>query len=445
MNHVTIPPLMEVSRLGIVSAVPDFKPAGESLGVWRTPNFPGYLFKRYNADASKKVNNKTLDRLVQQPHVLPNPTEAAFLATSTSWPVSRIIESQRTVGVMMPEAPPTMSVSWLRKSFTNPTTEHSPLPIDYLAKDDDWLAVRKIPRQSAGDRDALSRSLVRVACFFEQCGLVYADWSYANAFWQPYEHTVYIFDLDGSSYGPRAHVFTSEFEDPLTPDPQPVDNYTDRYRVALLVGRILTKSRSQPEVKVALGRMAGPVPQTLLRMLISAGDRTSRPSLTDLAGRMGVQVAQIQPVDPTGVDGWRGRNGHTPTNRPSAPAPSPASPGWRPRKDYSGGRTIPPQPARKVPATGSFPVIPPTPKPAAASARMPAPPPATPPPPKPTFKPAPQSATNSARIPVPPQPSTPTPPPAAVAPDADWAMALFGLLVIGGVIAVIVLCVSYVF
>jgi hypothetical protein len=417
MSYVTIPPIVEVSQLGVLSDTPDFKPAGESLGVWRTPSFPGYLFKRYNADASKKVNSSILDRLVQQPHVLSDPAEAAFLAASTSWPVSRITEHQRTVGVMMPEAPPSMSVSWLRRSFTNPTTEHSPLPIDYLAKDNTWLAIRGIPRQSAADREALCSSLVRVACFLEQCGLVYADWSYANAFWQPYEHTVYVFDLDGCSYGPRAHVFTSEFEDPLTPDPDPVDTYTDRFRVALLVGRILTESRSQPEVKVALGRMTGRVPRTLLDMLTGAGDRTARPSLTQLALDLGAPVPQIQPSDPTGVNGWRGRGGHTPPKRPNnAPSP-PTAPGWRPRRDYKGGRPVnpapgnggshggpvlPSQPVGGTRATGSYPVI--------------------------NTPPAPPPVTRPARPPVP----TPTT-------DVDWATNILGGFVIAVVLGVILL------
>jgi hypothetical protein len=251
--------------------------------------------------------------------------------------------------VMMPEAPPCMSVTWVPRSYTNPTARHSPLPIDYLAKDDEWLEQRRIPRQSAADRDALCRSLVRVASFFEQCGLVYADWSYANAFWQPYEHTVYIFDIDGSSYGPRPHVFTSEFEDPLTPDPQPVDNCTDRYRVALLVGRIITVRRSQPDVKAALARMAGPVPRTLLAMLSGSGDRAARPTLTQLAVVLGLPVPQIKPIDETGVEGWRplkGRNGHIAPSHSNTTTTvtSPAmAPGWRPRRDFNGGRpTYPP-------------------------------------------------------------------------------------------------------
>ncbi|WP_147457526.1 hypothetical protein [Micromonospora sp. CV4] len=424
MSYVTIPPVMEVSQLGTLSDTPDFKPAGESLGVWRTPNFPGYLFKKYNAEVSRKVDAAVLDRLIQQPHVLPDPSEAAFLAASTSWPASRITEHQRTVGVMMPEAPPRMSVTWLPRSYTNPTVRHSPLPIDYLAKDDDWLEQRQIPRQSAADRDALCRSLVRVACFFEQCGLVYADWSYANAFWQPHEHTVYIFDIDGSSYGPRPHVFTSEFEDPLTPNPQPVDNCTDRYRLALLVGRIITVRRSQPDVKAALARMAGPVPQTLLAMLSGSGDRTARPTLTQLAKVLGVPVPQTKLIDETGVDGWRplnGGSGHVAPSRPNTTTnvtSPPTAPGWRPRRDFKGGRPTHPPPADGG-LFGGRAVVPR--QPGARSEPAPVPPALRPPPP-------------------PPPPPVHAPPTNLSTPTPDWPAVIGGLFVIAFVVGVLFLC-----
>lgn len=378
MNPQPIPPLIELSVLGTFFSGPDFPAAGESDGIWRIPSWPGHLYKRFNADAARKLNPATLDRLIAEPATLSG-ADQDLIAESTAWPVGRVVDGGRTVGVVMPEAPDTFAVSWLAKSRTDPN-RHSPLKVDYLAKPDAWLASRGITRQSAADRAATCLSLARVACLLERCNIVYADWSYTNAFWQPDLHTVFVFDIDGCSYGPRKHVFTPNFEDPLTPNGQPVDAFTDRYRVALLLARMLTGLRTVTEVHAALGQMRDAVPATLLEML-TAGERTARPSLADLVSRFGAPVPGGRSPDATGVVTWRSppkinRPGR-PTRPPVTNAPPAGPQGWRPRPGYRGPRT-----------PGPVPTGPPAqPVPTVARARVPATPPPPPPPPPPTFVP----------------------------------------------------------
>ncbi|MFI7596597.1 hypothetical protein [Actinoplanes sp. NPDC049681] len=384
MNPRTIPAVLDLSRLGPLPSTPDFDKAGESDGIWRVPAWPGHLFKRLNAEAARKLDITMLDRLVAQPQMLTDPGDRRLIDEATSWPASRIVDRGATIGVLTPEAPAAFSVSWLAKARTNPN-RYGPIPVDYLAKPNAWLAERGIPQQSAADRAATCLSLARVACLFERCGIVYADWSYANAFWHPTQHIVYVFDLDGCSYGSRPHVFTPEFEDPLTPDRSPVDTYTDRYRVALLVGRMLTGKRRKDEVYAALGFMSGAVPQTLLRML-DAGVRTDRPSIADLTRSFGQAVPTARPADASGVVTWRPRQNHNVTRTPN-PAPGSAAPTWRPRQNYRPRTPTPaPRPA-PAPARAQVPVsrpvrpapprpsppVPPSPPPAVTRPTQPAP------------------------------------------------------------------------
>ncbi|MEV4132237.1 hypothetical protein AB0J72_08740 [Dactylosporangium sp. NPDC049742] len=311
MSVMHLPAVVQIPVLGRFDGPPQFQGGGQSEGVWRIPARPGLLFKRYTWDAAAALDIAAMDRLIAQPAALPDAADRALVAQATAWPVSRVTDGDRTVGVVMPEAPDDLLVSWKSTNSKTASIRRERLPIDWLAKPNDYLVKRGVPEQSAPDRTRFCVMLAQLAGLFERCGIVYADWSYANAFWHPTKRTVYLIDIDGSSYGPRPHVNTANFEDPLTPMPQPVDTYVDRYRVALLIARVLTGTREPPDVTAALAGLGGDVPDTLLQML-TAPTRQGRPSLRQLLQAFGM-------VDPSGVIDWRPRQRTGPPTRTGVP------------------------------------------------------------------------------------------------------------------------------
>jgi hypothetical protein len=215
---------------------------------------------------------------------------------------------------------------------------------------------------------------------------------------------VFLIDMDSCSYGPRKHVRTSEFDDPLTPLGIDVDCYVDRYRAALLIARCLTGERDVTSVQSALVALPGPVPDRLLHMLV-ATSRVQRPTLTELADAFGASptAAHRTPsgtatVDNTGVVGWRPRSARG--RHPTAPAGTagPSSNGRTPNRGSPPAR--PARPAR--PAGGSA-----TPggRPAGPGSRAPGPANAGP-----TQRPQPATSGPVGRASVPGQRSSPAPP-----------------------------------
>lgn len=299
-----------LARLGDLGGAPAFEGGGESTGIWRVPAMPGYLFKRYTAEVARTVDAHRLDQLAAQPAALHGGTDRA-LARSVAWPHARVVDAaRRTVGVVIPEVPDRFLVTWRSpRARAGDPDNHTPLYVDYLAQPNWYLSERGIPEQGAADRVALCSALAGVAALLERCGIVYADWSYSNAFWHPVDHTVFLIDVDGASYGSRPYVQTVNFDDPLTPPGRPVDTYTDRYRAALLIARCLTARREVGEVLTALRVMSGAPPAVLLAIL-TARDRTARPGLTALADAFGAAVPAgsasrgAGAVDATGVLRW---------------------------------------------------------------------------------------------------------------------------------------------
>jgi hypothetical protein len=247
-----------------------------------------------------------------------------------AWPISRVFDQWGTAGIVMPHAPASLSFTWYSPRARDDGKRHNPLEIDLLAMPNSFLDERRIPSQSASDRIRVCTTLARIGALFEKYGIVYADWSYSNAFWHPVQHSVFLLDVDGCSFGARPYVTTPNFDDPLTPPGSQVDNWTDRYRAALLIGRCLTTRRDVHEVVDALRMMIGVVPQTLSRM-ITADARTHRPSLAELAvafdGGAAGTARQAAPVDGTGVVNWRPvrKTAATSTNGASNPTVEPAN------------------------------------------------------------------------------------------------------------------------
>lgn len=256
---------------------------GQSRRVCVVDTHPGWLFKEYRADVSP-ADAAQLDRLIEQPATFP-PADRELINRNTSWPVTRVIRDSRTIGVILPKAPTSFSTE-LRT--INGRTRTTMLPVDLLALRDERMGRLGLPRPSLDDRVAVCSSIAAVGALFERHGLVYLDWSYANAFWSTSELAAYVIDVDGCSFGPRLQTETTGWADPLVPLKTIASNEVDRYRVALLVARCLTAERDFEAVLAAVETLACStlsvrgVADHMVRAL-TVTPAAARPSLVDLS------------------------------------------------------------------------------------------------------------------------------------------------------------------
>lgn len=352
---------------------------GQSRRVSTLGSHSGWIYKEYLAPASADEVTR-LDRLVIYPAGLAA-SDLELIDHNTSWPAARVVKDDRTVGVCLPLAPDAFSgdLKGARRA------QRKTLEIDLLALPPAHQERRGLAPQTLTDRLDVCSSLTAVAALFERSGLVYLDWSFANAFWSPTHHSAYVIDVDGCSFGPLPEIGAPGWADPLVPKGVMASNAVDRYRVALLVARCLTMERGNPELlPVAVRRLGAdhgalrPLGDLLVQAL-TADRLEGRPPVARLhaaltAAQTGVPV-DIRPgptTDPsatggTGVNGWRpigprrtphGQaqpvGGHRPGTRPATPGPrqpTPRSPGPDPVGARPDQGRRPPQPAAARPET----------------------------------------------------------------------------------------------
>ncbi|MBT2417561.1 hypothetical protein J7F01_34895 [Streptomyces sp. ISL-22] len=246
---------------------------GQSSAVTRvsTPGSgPDLLFKRYKKPLDDTDADR-LDRLVafgRSDAAAGRPSREVLLSR-TSWPVARVTDdTSATIGCLIPTAP---------DAFALPGGGFR--EIDTLARSDERFARNGTP-PTPEQRLTACRCLVGIAAALEERKLVYSDWNYANAFWNPGDYSVYLIDMDGCAQHTGDDVYQPGWEDPLAPPGTPADLHTDRYRVALLTARCLTGTRNLAEVLHTLADPPAGVPRgaaDLLLDMLWAQDRDRRP------------------------------------------------------------------------------------------------------------------------------------------------------------------------
>ncbi|MET9380633.1 hypothetical protein ABZY09_05970 [Streptomyces sp. NPDC002928] len=231
---------------------------------------PDLLFKRYKKPLDD-TDALRLDKLVafgRSDAAAGRPAREVLLSR-TSWPVARVTDdNSATVGCLIPMAP---------DAFRSPGGGFR--EIDTLARPDARLARDGTP-PTPEQRITACRCLVGIAAALEQRKLVYSDWNYANAFWNPADYTVHLIDMDGCAQGTGADIYQPGWDDPLARQGMPADLCTDRYRVALLTARCLTGTRNLAAVLHTLADPPPGVPGGVAELLLDmlwARDRESRP------------------------------------------------------------------------------------------------------------------------------------------------------------------------
>ena len=272
-----LPLAVRLDELGPLAA-PIAEHGGQARAIHPLERHPGWLAKLYRqprpADDARR-----LDLLLSAPGSLPAEDRSALYA-ATCWPAARIFSPENaTVGCVIPVAPE----EFRHELRLGAQRERRFVEIDWLAKPDESIERRGLAAPGQQGRLLACTRLTAVAALLESMGLVYSDWSYSNAFWNPQSQAVYLIDVDGCQPEKTADIHQPNWADPLTSVGVDADRYTDRYRIALMTARCLTGQRDAR----ALHGAAGPWPaqsalgEVLLDMLCAA-DRDRRPSAAQL-------------------------------------------------------------------------------------------------------------------------------------------------------------------
>ena len=276
----TLPRAVSIDDLGAL-AEPISRHNGQAIAVQPLTDHPGWLAKLYRQD-QRPEDARRLDLLISAPETLPEADRAALYA-GTCWPAARIHgPGNPAIGCVLPMASEQYRSELRRGGFS----ERRFVEIDWLAKSDESIRRIGLPRPGPEGRLAACRRLTELAAILEDLGLVYADWSFSNAFWSPDQQSAYLIDVDGCQPQKMPDVHQPNWADPLTPQGTDADKYTDRYRLGLLVAKCLTGQRDAHAFHtVAASPSPWPnqpaVGEVLLDMLL-ATDRERRPSAAQL-------------------------------------------------------------------------------------------------------------------------------------------------------------------
>ncbi|MQS35933.1 hypothetical protein [Streptomyces katsurahamanus] len=236
-------PFATVTEVSSVTAAGDRLGEGfQSRSVERLTSHPGWVAKYYR-DPLASPDVAALDRLMELPDAM-SAGELETLDRSTAWPVSRLTDGDRTVGVIMAEAPSGFYVPFNLRGGRS--SEPRELQLDHLINDSDYLTRLGVRPPSRQRRHEITCGFLEVGVVLERYDVVYGDWSYRNALWDHGSGAVFLLDMDSCGIGTRPWIASPNWTDPAFPEGSELTAATDRYRMALLCLRCLTGTRGEP-------------------------------------------------------------------------------------------------------------------------------------------------------------------------------------------------------
>ncbi|MEN3540026.1 hypothetical protein AAH991_33295 [Microbispora sp. ZYX-F-249] len=261
------------------------------------------VYKEYMPQASQ-VNDRALADLVDfgQRQAA---GEARTLLAQCAWPVARVVSGGRVTGFLMPEVP---------GEFYGPIGGKPKLvELQYLLYEPNW-AWQDLHQPHVMGRLEIATLAAKLIDLLHNHGWIVGDLSFRNLLWRPAApYKVFMLDCDGlRRHGAEPvlrQAHTPDWNDPHQPSSGP-DLDTDRYKLALLVGRVLSRTASvRPGEEPALlpglpDQVTTPVRELFAR---AAGPRGTRPAVAEwvqaLEGRKRIAVtrpSRPQPSAPTG-------------------------------------------------------------------------------------------------------------------------------------------------
>jgi len=328
----SLPRVVDVRDLGDLDD-PIAENNGQSVAVRPLREHGGFLVKMYVAPLADQ-DCRRLDKLIALPAAAGH-DDRRLIREHTAWPVARVDSGgTAAVGCVLPVAPDKFRAE-LRLTPTR--TDRRYLDVDWLARPAEVLARRGLTVPGAAERLRVCRQIIEVAAMLARYNLVYSDWSYSNAFFSLSDWSAYVIDIDGCAerFGPN--VFQPNWDDPLTGASAAADTYTDRYRTALLVGRILTGENHPARMMHALDRHPDRTLATVLLDVLRSPKRQLRPPPSAvLAVLDGLPYLRVPferlplPAEPARQAAPASTIQPPPPPPPSRPRPAPRRPAVRP-------------------------------------------------------------------------------------------------------------------
>lgn len=200
-----------MSELGSVTTRGDLD-VGERIGsggqaiVYRLRSHRQILFKEYRG---VRIDPDGLDRLIDWRTGL-NAGDRELLDRSASWPRSRVIDNDTTIGVLIPEAPERFKIEVRGSAKLN--------EVQYLAFGD---RAKKLGLElpGPGERAEIIATLADLLELFDRHRIVHGDISFKNVLWTTKTNaSTYLLDCDGALQGRHRsalpQVTTQHWTDP---------------------------------------------------------------------------------------------------------------------------------------------------------------------------------------------------------------------------------------
>ncbi|GAA3407299.1 hypothetical protein [Streptosporangium vulgare] len=215
----------------------ELEPLGEGgQGVVTRVHGPGpFVYKEYMPQAGT-VNGHALADLVNFGQALPL-GERQLLFAHCAWPVARVLHGDRVTGFLMREVPDEFRGSIGGKSKL--------VELQYLLYTPNW-SWQDLHQPDLAGRVTIALLAAQLVELLHGHGFVLGDISFRNLLWRPAApYRIFVLDCDGF----RRHggepvlrqAHTPDWDDPHQPSTGP-DLDTDRYKLALLMGRLLTRN-----------------------------------------------------------------------------------------------------------------------------------------------------------------------------------------------------------
>ncbi|WP_066364447.1 hypothetical protein [Herbidospora mongoliensis] len=203
---------------------------GGQGNVYELARQDGLVYKEYLQP--EKVNGTALFDLVGVPARL-GAADRDLLLRQAAWPLHRVVDGTRVMGFLMHRVP----APFWGSQVSGPKLRE----VQFLMFPRKPLWGDIHPLDGPG-RLAVARAWAALFRLLHTAGIVVGDVSMRNALWSP-AGGVFLLDCDGARLHGRLPVMaqpeTLDWNDPLQPETGP-ELDTDRYKLALLITRILT-------------------------------------------------------------------------------------------------------------------------------------------------------------------------------------------------------------
>ncbi|MEV4322391.1 hypothetical protein AB0J37_09195 [Microbispora rosea] len=195
------------------------------------------VYKEYMPQAGQ-VNGAALAELVEFGH-RQTAAEVRALLDQCAWPVARVVNGGQVTGFLMPHVP---------KDFYGMIGGKPKLvELQYLLYEPNW-AWQDLHQPDIDGRLEIATLAAKLIDLLHTHGWIVGDLSFRNLLWRPGRpYKVCMLDCDGlRRHGAEPvlrQAHTPDWNDPHQPSSGP-ELDTDRYKLALLIGRVLSRTAS---------------------------------------------------------------------------------------------------------------------------------------------------------------------------------------------------------